>query len=379
MISFFMDLITQFETKLKMIGWEKVFSSREIMEICWYTKWERFYGAIGRALEEIDEMTKQENFFFVVDSATWGRPKEDVLLTLWGCYLVLKKCDERKENIQILLAYLEELLSPPLQDKTHKDSFRFDQIFIWLLSLFLVFTFWYYLMNFSEYAYSSKKNHILKDAVTKKDIQVQKKLQDDVLLAYDQKIFSAEELLGETIQKPTILSFRDTLKTYIQTLPQNLGMKSLPVSDFIDVALGYNKRSEFSKKLLWEDLIIAYFVFWNSEAYRESCSLLSPKYCLSSSKSNLAQFSAFWTKTLGWYENLSVKKVSQEWDKTMYCVSYNYRLKNDTSNEFLYEVFNYTTQTTGGYEQIVGRYCEKIQKWSKNIACPFQLKQYYCK
>ena len=136
----------------------------------------------------------------------------------------------------------------------------------------------------------------------------------------------------------------------------------------------------FSLYLTWTDLIDAYFEFWNKWIYRESCSLLSKKWCLSSSKSDLSDFSNFWKKTKSWYEVIDVYDTWKKNDKNneVFCLKYRYKLKDDTSDGYITEVFNYSVWEVNWVKQIEQRYCEKIDKNWKNRPCPFELKNYYC-
>jgi hypothetical protein len=46
---------------------------------------------------------------------------------LGACYLVLRKCDNRKENVKILLAYLDDLLKEKKQ-KNKVNNFNYEKI-----------------------------------------------------------------------------------------------------------------------------------------------------------------------------------------------------------------------------------------------------------
>lgn len=372
-----MDIILEFESKLKNIWWEKVYSAREIMKIFWYDKWERFYWAISRAKIELKDETKiSKNFFYIVNKETWGRPKEDVLLTLWACYLLLKKCDNRKQNIIILLHHLESILKEQKELKKI-DSIKIislEKIFVIIIVIFLFISWLFYLTTYIHYFNIDSDNKYLYDVnkLNIKEIIKEQIHQEKVFKEYDDKINDykiAKLKQNEPIMNAIIPNIDSKIADYIKNW----------WSDIKKIHKDFNNRSDFSKKLLWEELIKAYFEFWNKKMYRESCSLLSPKYCLSSSKSNLKSFSNFWEKTKNWYENIEVKKIISNKDKQIYCISYKYKLKYDTSNNFIMETFHYTTEIKDWYEQISQRFCEQISKWWKKINCPFQINTYYCK
>lgn len=374
-----MDIIWEFESKLKIIGWEKVYSARELMKIFGYNKWERFFGAINRAKEDLtDEKKIEENFLVVIDKETWGRPKEDVLLTLWACYLVLKKCDERKENVRVLLGYLDDIL----QEKKQKKiifSFHNETWFWFLVSFFIICSVFFYLKNYTTFL-NSDISTIWKDLLTQKEFTHQIKKQEEIFGDYDQILFpSWEESKGDEVLK--ILyenTFEVEFREYLASMMLFGNLQQQEENLYKNFDIDFNERTPFTQKLSWEDLIKSYFLFWNQKAYKDSCSLLSKKFCLSGSKGTFADFWNYWKKTKEGYFIQEIKKVASKNDKNIYCVSYSYKLKNDTSNEYITETFNFTTQKKGEYEQIVGRFCEKIQKSGRNITCPFKLNNYYC-
>lgn len=374
-----MDIIQQFESKLKIVGWEKVYSAREIMKILWYDKWERFLWAIQRAMWEIvDERKRDENFFFTTDKSTGWRPREDVLLTLWACYFVLQKCDDRKENVRVIKKYLDEILSEKKSEKQIIYSFpkiNMEKIFVICSILFLVFSVWFYLKNYTNFLNIKSNGSILDYTVTKREISEQKQKQEIVLKDYDNKIFAPQVEWKKDLFPPQP---ENSLFSYIEWIPQIWILKSYDLSEYKKFLDGFNLRTDFMKNYFWTWLIEAYFELWNHKAYRDSCSLLSTKMCLSWSKTNLIDFSNFWEKTLAWYTIKEVKQVEDTPDKNIYCVEYKYKLKNDLSNEYITETFNFTTQKKWGYEQIAGRFCEKIEKWWRQLKCPFELNKYYC-
>lgn len=374
-----MDIIQEFESKIKTVGWEKVYSARDIMKIFWYDKWERFLWAIERAMGEIiDQKVKDQNFFFCTNNSTGWRPREDVLLTLWACYLVLKKCDERKENVRMLREYLDEILTQKKYEQKKAyffEKINMEKVFIIGSIFFLIFSVVFYLKNYTDFLYSKNPSGILPYTVTKKEILEQKNKQEVVLKEYDEKIFPSESSLQE-ITPPT---FEDVLSEYIGKIPQKWILKSFELWEYKNFFEGFNLRTPFMQTFSGVALIQAYFELWNQTAYRDSCSLLSKKMCLSGSKTNLIDFSNFWGKTLSWHDIQDIRLVYESEGKNIYCVQYKYKLKNDMSNESISETFNFTTEKKSWYEQIVGRFCEKIEKWWRNLNCPFVLQTYYCK
>lgn len=356
-----MDIISEFESKVQNIWWEKVYSAREIMKIFWYDKWERFYWAILRAKEDLkDENKISKNFFFVTNKGTWWRPKEDVLLTLWACYFVLKRCDSRKENVKILILYLEDILRDK-KNKKIKINIWWEKVLITFFIFFLFFSLVFYIKNYLNYLGIKNENELA--FYNQKDIEVQREKQEEMEIKNDEVISQIKEVQEE-------YTFEDILKNYFDNW----------IKQVYKVDEDINFRNEFTQSLTWINLIKSFFLFWNNWYYRDSCSLLSKKDCLSASKSNLKDFSNYWEKTKNGYEILDIYKVDWELtnEKNIYCVKYKYKLRYDLSENDIIETFNFTTNTKNSFEQIENRFCEKIEKWWKNLKCPFKLENYYC-
>ncbi|MDP5038814.1 MAG: hypothetical protein NWP80_00010 [Candidatus Gracilibacteria bacterium] len=118
------------ETKSTLIDGEKVFFAREIMKDCGYLKWERFQGAILKAISNLDE--NQNEISKIINTATGGRPREDYVLTKKGFYLILSKCDQRKKEVNDLQNILKkEFGNITIKQKiTTKINDRFSTRFI---------------------------------------------------------------------------------------------------------------------------------------------------------------------------------------------------------------------------------------------------------
>lgn len=369
-----MNIISEFESKLKNVWWEKVYSAREIMKVFWYDKWERFYWAISRAKDDLNNQSKiNQNFFFVTNKETWWRPKEDVLLTLWWCYLVLKKCDERKENVKLLIAYIDGIIreNKPKKNKIKKVSF--DKIFLFLVIIISISTVWYYVKSYISFTNSQNKN-IYEDIMVANNTnnENQTNIQTWEIIEEQQKneeVNLEEPKTEENINEEKIIGFQDLFNNYIKSWWEKV----------FDIWKNVNYRNNFTKTITWENLVYSYFTLWNNGFFRDSCSLLSKKDCLSASKSDLSSFANFWDKTKYGYEILDLYKVNWNFDnKNVYCVKYKYKLRYDTSDNFITETFNYTTDIIDWVEEINWRFCEKIEKGWKKVKCPFELDNYYC-
>ena len=357
-----MEIISIFESALEEYNWEKVFRARKMMQSFWYNKWERFEWAIVRAMESLDEEKRKNNFFPVEKTNTWWRPSRDFLITRWGCYILLKFCDGRKSEVQELKKYLEKLyLNSKIQTQkvwVSQDSLeKYFRKEVWIVfGIFIVFLFslFYFAQTFWFFQAQENDFFVPKDLFPKEEIiQIQQQYED-----LDVQIREPENI------QPDINIFEQDLQNYI-------------VSGWWDfsVSSDSNPRSQFTQNLQWTQMIESYFRLGNAGLYRESCSLLDRKSCNALSLSqNLGWFVNFWEKTQFWNEVIQIKKVQEG----KYCVTYKYKLKNDTSADFIQETFQYHTTLSWEKEEITGRFCEKITKWSRKLSCPFVLREYIC-
>jgi hypothetical protein len=361
------NIIQEFESKLEILWWEKLYRARNIMNVFWYYKWERFEWAIKRTMENFwNENIIKKNFFPVERNNTWWRPWRDYLLTKWACYFLIKNCDNRKDEVNILHNYLKETYN---NQKIKKDLFLESKniIFINKLKISLSLLFIFSLVLLTIYFIFDFKNDI-KD--TKINVYNElKKLENNNL--NNPNINTNNEILTnswntqdniELNNEKQIEDFSNKLQKYIWKWG---GEKFIEYSN--------NPRTEFTITLTWTKLIESYFLFWNNSLYKDSCSLLSKKYCNALSK-DLTSFKNTWTTTNSWYELVDLyEKVP--W---IYCVKTKSTLKEDSSNNPLIQIFSYKTFTEEWIEYINWRFCEKIEKNGKNIPCPYKLSNYYC-
>ncbi len=132
----------------------------------------------------------------------------------------------------------------------------------------------------------------------------------------------------------------------------------------------------------WKEIIKNFFEYGNKWDYLKACNLLTKDKCFSTDWKNLWLFSRFWTKLDGWYTILSVEKAKEQptADETIYCVKYEYKLKDDLSPDKIKETFQYRLIKTEDWtEKIKSRVCEEITKWWKNIKCSVITPKFYCK
>jgi len=298
-------------------------------------------------------------------------------------YKVLEKCDHTKEPISRAKSYVNNNLKENYFNKSWfvtkklviqkfiQIKSNLDIFYIFMISLILISTgVLYFFSNYSSYFIdlNYKKNEVPVVVNTGNLIINEQNLAKEIV----EKEVKNQEKNINTIQKNVdIHNFKKDLEKYIKDYnnPQFYSKNEL-----------LNNRTDFWYTLTWVNLIESYFTFWNNKLYRESCSLLSSKLCLSASKWNLYSFSKFFDNTKSWFEDVNVKKVDKKNSKweDIYCVKYKYKLKDDSSDKYITEVFNYSVSSINWIDQIEQRFCESIDKsWLKRN-CPFELKNYFC-
>lgn len=82
-------------------------SARDLMEILGYTTWAKFQEAIDRAKKSCiaSGFSVEENFLPAPAKSSGGRPREDILLTRYACYLIAQNGDPRKPQIALAQTY----------------------------------------------------------------------------------------------------------------------------------------------------------------------------------------------------------------------------------------------------------------------------------
>lgn len=386
-----MSIIEDFESKIEIVDWKEFYRARNIMNIFWYLKWERFDWAIKRTISKIwDEKLVKENFFPVKDSKTWWRPKEDYLLTRWACFYLIKNCDSRKDEINVLKNYLEWLQKSQKIKKeiesTEKNQFFLPHIkFIFVIIIILTFIFaWVNYFNdvVSNEKIDSKLNSLPKYISEETVKENEEKLLKNIT---NEEIKSNKEVFKGKRSEESIILSNTWIKAENLGLPQETTISEDNFSELISYYIknwwnnnyislwNTNSRNSFTKNLSWVNLVRSYFELWNNSFFVDSCSLLSRKYCNSWSK-DLSSFSNFFERTNSWYQILDLYKNEWWW----YCVKIQYSLKTDKNSSNIIETYNYKTENFNWAEYINWRFCEKIEKNWKNIKCPFELSTYNC-
>jgi DNA-damage-inducible protein D len=82
-------------------------SARDLMAVLGYVKWQKFLEAISRAKESCQTSNQPvENHFLPAPvKSSGGRPKEDLFLTRFACYLIAQNGDPRKPVIALAQTY----------------------------------------------------------------------------------------------------------------------------------------------------------------------------------------------------------------------------------------------------------------------------------
>ena len=81
-------------------------TARDLMPLLGYSKWERFDGAIDRAKLSCKNSGNVElEHFFPDPGNVGGKPREDYMLSRFGCYLIAMNGDPRKPEIADAQSY----------------------------------------------------------------------------------------------------------------------------------------------------------------------------------------------------------------------------------------------------------------------------------
>jgi len=82
-------------------------SARDLMPLLGYLKWQKFVESIARAKEscKVSGYNIEDHFLPAPVKSTGGRPKEDILLTRFACYLIAQNGDPRKPQIALAQTY----------------------------------------------------------------------------------------------------------------------------------------------------------------------------------------------------------------------------------------------------------------------------------
>jgi len=343
---------------------ETFFSARDVMTMCGYDKWERFRGCVEKAMKiEKDEkrLSKEQikRHFLFKTTNTGGRPREDILLSLWAMDRVLEQCDERKKEVADMKKIIWSISSWESEDIPQESVQQRNSIFIGVLTFVVIVIMGIYLLSFFR---QTSEEDIHQEEIA---AQQQKEMED--MQKYE---------IAQQFQK-----YSSELEDYIEQIPQNPSgeweIVSREIEEYQQESPLFNYRTDFVNTLAGEKLIEAYFAFGNEKLYRDACGILTPNAC-NPLADDLTPFSRFWNRTVNGYENIAITHVQDNQQEQIYCVTYTYRLKDDLVDEDIKEVFHFNTFKDGDLEQITGRYCESVEKWGVKRSCPVPSASQYC-
>ncbi len=82
-------------------------SARELMPVLGYVTWRQFSEAINRAKEscKTSNQSLESHFLPAPAKSSGGRPREDMFLTRYACYLIAQNGDPRKPQIALAQTY----------------------------------------------------------------------------------------------------------------------------------------------------------------------------------------------------------------------------------------------------------------------------------
>gem|GEM_PF-1226645 len=332
---------------------ESFYSARDMILLCGYDKWERFRGCIDKTIKGVKDeklIPKEEvkKHFLFKTTNTGGRPKEDILLSLWAVEQLLTYCDERKEEVSDMKQIVSDIrsgkedTSSPQSPET--ESFGGNFLFIVIAILALLFGAGIYFSS----------------TLTQKQVITEEE---------NDEIFTQQQKELEEIQKYEISQhlqkYSPELEDYIEQVPQNPTgggeIVARDIEEYQQENPDFNYRTEFVNRLAGEKLIEAFFAFGNEKLYRDACGILTPNAC-NPRADDLSPFSRFWNRTVNGYENISISHVQDNDQEQIYCVTYTYKLRDDLVDADIMEIFHFNTYKDGDLEQITGRYCESVEK-----------------
>lgn len=139
----------------------------------------------------------------------------------------------------------------------------------------------------------------------------------------------------------------------------------------------YNPRTPDTRKTLGDSLILQYFQYLNSAQYKEACSLLSLDQC--NARRSIFGFSNFPESLKSGYEEVSAYKVADQGTEQIYCVKYQYYLKQDSNPNPIEETMQFRIRMRpDNLDEISARVCEAKKKWDKTPPCPIVPEKMYC-
>jgi len=116
--------------------WFEFWSARDLMNVLWYKKWERFSLVIGKAkincenashIIEDNFLSEKEFFQDPGKTSKWWRPRENYFLTRYACYLIALNGDPRLKEISSAKEYFViQTRKQEIQEQRSEENKRLE-------------------------------------------------------------------------------------------------------------------------------------------------------------------------------------------------------------------------------------------------------------
>lgn len=104
-------------------------SARDLMDVLGYVKWQKFLESIERAKQscKTSDFSIENHFLPAPVKSSGGRPKEDLFLTRYACYLIAQNGDPRKPQIALAQTYFaNQTRKQELMELREKEDRRLE-------------------------------------------------------------------------------------------------------------------------------------------------------------------------------------------------------------------------------------------------------------
>ena len=129
------------------------------------------------------------------------------------------------------------------------------------------------------------------------------------------------------------------------------------------------------------NLVKSYFAGMEARNYTQACAAVSPDKCRATNPWSVELFAKEYQKLENGYEYVNIKDLGfkSPSGKSVVCVKYSYRYKDDFDPRLVSEIMSFYVDVVGGDLKITDRVCEKKYKeWSGNRSCPIEPNARYC-
>ncbi len=129
------------------------------------------------------------------------------------------------------------------------------------------------------------------------------------------------------------------------------------------------------------NLVKSYFAGMQAQNYTQACAAISPDKCRATNPGSVELFAKEHQKLKNGYEYVNIKDLGfkSPSGKSVVCVKYSYRYKEDADPRLVSEVMSFYLDIVWWDLKITDRVCEKKYKeWSGNRPCPVEPNARYC-